>query len=166
MRGLLFILINLFLLCSCGALQDDHSSNVDNQSEEQPVSIENKSRFTIGEEVIFTIKNTQPDQSLKFYHPRELNIEKKTENDWEDVSILYCPCGASCPPPPEYVTIEAGESYKIVWSQKKSWCGEMQENGIRKYHEEQVKPGKYRIKLNFSINDNRIPIIKTFNIVE
>ena len=159
------MIVSLGLLISCSGLKNAPESKARTEPQ-PPLSVQMDSTYKTGETIRLSINNNHPENVLKIYHPLELNIEKKTTEGWKEVDILYCRCGASCPPPPEYREIRPEQAYRISWDQKTSWCGDLKENGIREYHEKQVSTGKYRIILRFQFENKEIHSIqKYFNIV-
>ena len=158
-----FILLTL-VLASCHTSKKT-ADKPEGSMKTEVVTIQSKSEYQQGDPVNFMVQNNHPEMTLKLYHPLELTIEKKSENDWEQVKILYCPCGASCPPPPEYREVKPKQAYQLAWDQKTSWCGEMQDNGIKKYHEKLVTPGEYRLVLQYQFENELKTIYKRFKII-
>ncbi len=150
----------LVLLVGCkGAEKAVYSANKRQQS---PLSVDIKSEYKSGERINFIIRNDS-DNAVDLLHPKELLIQMQTKSGWENVPILYCPCGASCVAPPERILLEKEGSYEIAWDQKSSWC---KDNGkmIPETIEKQVEQGTYRLVLDWELDDSTKTMYKKFQI--
>ncbi len=150
-----FSILGLLVLCSCYSTQSESTpSEVPDSSD--IISIKCKDKYEKGEDATFVIKNKSKEQDVLLFQPNEVQVEKKTEKGWEKVSIRYCPCGASCPPPPEWETLESQSTKKMKWDLNEEWCGEINSN--RKVPETKKKyagAGTYRFVLKYSMNKGK-----------
>ena len=111
--------------------------------------------YSLGNEYItFTIKNIS-NQDLTIIDPLLTKIEYKSNTEWRNVIILYCPCGAPCAPPPEEMIIANNETHHYRWNKNEEWCG-AQLNGLKipETFSKKANPGLYRIKIIYMINNS------------
>ena len=97
-----------------------------------------------GEPVKISVTNKRKDP-LHLYKPRNIVIQKKGEAGWQKIRTLYCPCGASCPAPPESISLRPDSSFTYTWDQMEEWCGEMTKQGIPEMHRVFPGFGDYRL---------------------
>lgn len=107
-----------------------------------------KKVYSVGENISITLKNIS-ESELTLLRPKEKFIYKKLGNEWKKVNILYCPCDASCPQPPEKLVLKNQELYKINWNQKEDSCGTERINGVRETIRKQVSVGFYRVEIKY-----------------
>ncbi len=107
-----------------------------------------KKVYNQGEKISISLKNASND-AVSILRPMEKFIYKKEGEQWKRVNIMYCPCDASCPPPPEKQALTKNSNLKIIWDQKEDSCSEERINGVRKTIEKQVDVGVYRVEINF-----------------
>jgi hypothetical protein len=158
-----FILFSGMMIISFSSCKSKEQVAGNKEENEKGIHIETIHTGEGNDLIKFEIRNTS-SQDVRVFHPKEITIEKKN-GDWEKVSVLYCPCGASCPPPPEFLVLKPGELLTISWNKKRSWCGERQANGIREYHEEKVESGLYRLKVHYADLENEMKTVyNVFNI--
>lgn len=118
------------------------------------IELSAKKVYHSGEKISFSLKNTT-DDVVKILRPMEKFIYKKVGEQWKRVNILYCPCDASCPPPPEKQELTKNSYLKINWNQKEDSCSEERINGVRKTIEKQVDAGIYRLEINFETSTGK-----------
>ena len=58
------------------------------------------------------IKNTL-DKPLNVHAPLQQRVSVKGDDGWEWVSVLYCDCGTSCPPPPEMLLVDTNGTFTV-----------------------------------------------------
>jgi hypothetical protein len=106
--------------------------------------------YSTGEKINISIKNISENE-LTIFRPMEKFFYKKDGEEWKRVNIFYCPCDASCPPPPEKLVLKKDDNmYKISWNQKENSCGEKRINGVRETIEKQVGAGTYRVEIKYA----------------
>ena len=108
-----------------------------------------KKVYPVGEKISISIKNISENE-LTIFRPMEKFFYKKEGEEWKRVNIFYCPCDASCPPPPEKLVLKGDNKYKISWDQKEDSCGEKRINGVRETIEKQVSVGTYRVEIKYA----------------
>jgi len=99
-------------------------------------------------EIIFKIQNTN-DFPVYLFQPDQLTIQKQIGTEWEKVRILYCPCGASCPSPREFVQLKTNEFINFNWNKKESWCIHSNQQKIPETVEQNVEKGNYRLFIQY-----------------
>ena len=148
------LLISLLGLWACHSTQ--RGAMTSNYSTSRLVSAECEENYEKGEEAKFVIKNQSKEKDVLLYHPKEILIEKYTGEKWERVDIMYCPCGASCPPPPEWGALKPEATKTIKWDLNEEWCND--KNSERKVPETNKKyagSGTYRFVLRYSVDKGR-----------
>lgn len=133
----------IILVYSCNAaskLPDNRDSSIKNGIE---VKIDHKDS-----EILFKIKNFN-NYSIYIFQPEQLEIQRQEGKEWKRVRTLYCPCGASCPPPREYLQLKPGEFMDYTWNKKESWCVNKENSTIPETFEKNVSKGKYRLFLEY-----------------
>jgi len=110
------------------------------------------------ENISFIITNTS-NKLIYIYQPHRLHIERFENGTWENVRILYCPCGAPCAKPPEKVDILVGGIHTWEWDKYESWCGEKNEFGIPETIKKMAKNGKYRLRVLYSNSNNEQEVL-------
>lgn len=125
-----------------------------NKTTDKPVVIKSlwqvdaKQEYNSDEKVIIKFKNVS-QQALTIYDPLMIVVEKKLANEgtktqWKQVRWLYCPCGASCPPPPRTIDIAQEQTKTFVWNKIEKWCDAQGKTARQK-----ATPGTYRLKLTY-----------------
>lgn len=89
------------------------------------------------------------DTEVKLFQPREKIIEHLSGNEWIQVKTLYCPCGASCPPPPQFEMMQPQDVHKLAWDGEEKWCEGMTPK------QQKAVAGKYRAVFKYSLPNNR-----------
>ncbi len=143
-----YLFIGLFLFTfSCSAPRNTQekmpSSRPDILKLEAPDTLEK------GKQVHIELTNISKSDTFELYKPRNLEVSKKEGEKWRTVKTLYCPCGASCPAPPEHIPLFPGKSFSFHWDQKEQWCGEVDEQGIPRMHSRFPGYGTYRMAIRY-----------------
>jgi len=158
MKQFTFIFL-LLLAYSCKTQQNAMQTiKIDNVLE-----LNSKKIYTKGEKITISLKNISKNP-VTVFRPREKFFYKKLGEEWKKVSIFYCPCDASCPPPPEKIELSSQKRLTITWNQKEDKCGEEKTNGVRKTIETQVAAGIYRVKIDYSVFSERKTYYHEFQI--
>lgn len=97
--------------------------------------------------IIIRIKN-KSDKPAVLYQPLVKNIQRLVNGQWLQVNTLYCDCGASCPPPPENMSLDPEEIFTITWDMQEGKC-EM-DNGRLTTVKTEVTEGEYRVTYWYS----------------
>ena len=162
----LFVILPILLLLLFSGCSATHQAGVSSQTPNDKLKIESRNTYQKGQVVEIQVHNISERDTLTLYQPRNLKIQKKQENQWRRVRTLYCPCGASCPAPPERVSVLPGSTYTYRWDQKEEWCGEMNQQGIPEMHTQFPGPGRYRIVVQYiPTRDQQIQsVYKSFTI--
>lgn len=157
------LILFLLLLSGCSATRE---AGVATNTSYHKLKIEARDEYSKGQVVELRVHNTSENDTLILYKPRNLKVQKKQENQWRGVRTLYCPCGASCPAPPERVAVLPGSAYTYRWDQKEQWCGEMNQQGLPKMHSQFPGLGQYRIAIRYvAAQDQSIrSVYKSFTI--
>ena len=114
--------------------------------------------------ILFSIENLS-DSKVTLFNPTKTVIEKQVGEEWINIRILYCPCGASCPPPPEERLIIKGVVHQLKWNLKEEWCGGQNKEGIPSTISNIAESGNYRIKIDYEkVDGNRTFIYHEFSI--
>lgn len=150
-------LLFVSLLAGCAATNDAGGSS---GSTDDHVKIFAPDQYQKGQVVEIRVHNTSSTDTLTLYKPRNLVVQKEHNGQWKSIRTLYCPCGASCPAPPERVSITPGSSYTYRWGQKEQWCGEMNQQGIPEMHSRFPGTGRYRMAVRIAGGEESQ--IKTF----
>lgn len=98
--------------------------------------------------ILFTIKNSN-NYSMYIFQPDQMEIQRQGEKEWQRVRTLYCPCGASCPPPREYLLLKPGEFLNFSWNKKETWCVNKENSIIPETFEQDVSKGNYRLFIKY-----------------
>ncbi len=112
------------------------------------IELSAKKVYDSGERITISLKNPS-DNVVQILRPMEKFIDKKDGEQWKRVNVMYCPCDASCPPPPEKQELTKSSNLKIIWNQKEDSCSKERINGVRKTIEKQVDAGVYRVEINY-----------------
>lgn len=160
MKKIYVLLAAVFLLMGCKVTEKSAASV--NKGQEGPLSVHLNSEYESGERIKIEIKNNS-NGNIDLMHPKEIVIQKQTETGWKNVPILYCPCGASCPAPPEKIQLTENAGYTMVWDQKTSWCKESNAL-VPETIEKQVEPGSYRVLVEIMKEVKSEKIYKEFTI--
>jgi len=154
----------LLLLSGCSTIREAGSAA---NTSYDTLRLEARNEYSRGQVIELQVYNTSENDSLILYKPRNLKVQKKQDGKWTRVRTLYCPCGASCPAPPERITLLPGKGYTYRWDQKEQWCGEMSQQGIPKMHSEFPGFGQYRMAVRIvSVQNSRIRTIYKSFIIE
>lgn len=137
-------------MSSCSLLQ----SSGQRENDKEKITIDLREEYEHGETVEIKVRNNSVD-TIFIYDPMRPEFEKKVENKWTKVSIRYCPCGASCPPPPENQLLLPDDEFIIQWDQYEEWCGEKNEKGIPETIRERTDTGLYRIKIVYYTKESK-----------
>jgi len=153
----------IFLLVFISGCSASRESAVSSKFADSKLNIEARSEYDTGAVVEITVHNTSEKDTLTLHKPRNLIVQKKQDGKWRRVRTLYCPCGASCPAPPERVAVVPGSGYTYRWEQKEQWCGEMNQQGIPRMHSRFPGTGLYRIAIRYvSHEDQQIQSLYKF----
>lgn len=109
----------------------------------------NKATYTTEETIELTIKN-KGKKTLIIAEPMLIKIEKEENGTWQSVRTLYCPCGSSCPPPPETELLAFGETQLKKWNQEERWCLEDNKMEVQK-----VGKGKFRWLVQYKLAEEQ-----------
>jgi hypothetical protein len=139
---LMLLLVTVISCVSSGEVAEDHPRESD------LLAFKGRDRFARGEDVRIQVENRSRD-TLHLYKPKNLIIHKKQKDGWKRIRTLYCPCGASCPAPPEKLPLKPGGNYTYTWDQKEKWCGEMTAAGIPRMHRQFPGNGTYRLTVRY-----------------
>jgi hypothetical protein len=145
------IICLLILLGACSS--QSHST----QKENLPtyLTVKSKVHYKNSGLATFEIINNSKQKKVFLKHPEELEIEKKTDEGWKQVETLYCPCGASCPQPPEKKVLPPGKTKSISWNLKRQWCEGTNLHGqIPQTKTKDAGKGTYRFVLRYSLKKN------------
>ena len=157
------LILFLLILSGCSATRE---AGVAAKTSYDNLKIEARNEYSKGQVVELRVHNTSKNDTLILYKPLNMKVQKKQEDQWKRVRTLYCPCGASCPAPPERVSVLPGSAYTYRWDQKEQWCGEMNQQGIPEMHSKFSGPGQYRIAIRYvsAQNQNIRSVYKSFTI--
>lgn len=97
--------------------------------------------------ITIKLKNTL-DSPLNIHNPMDKKVKFKSENEWESVSIRYCECGASCPPPPEVILVEPQGIFTFSWDMQVEECKD--ENGRMSTAKSKAAEGQYLLTYYYS----------------
>ncbi|EAY31134.1 hypothetical protein [Microscilla marina] len=136
-----------------------------NRTTDKPVVIKStwevdaKSTYTADEKVVIRFKNIT-EQEVVVFDPLivvvEQKLKTKTEGkEWKRMRWLYCPCGASCPPPPHQLEITKGDVKTFVWNKEERWC-----EGAMKTKTLKASKGTYRLQLRYQ--DPTTKVVETY----
>lgn len=107
-----------------------------------------KASYAANEKVTIRFKNIG-EKEATIYDPLIIRVEQKLANgtdgkNWKIMRWLYCPCGASCPPPPARVNIAKNQSKTFVWDKLEKWCDHRM-----KTQQQKATKGTYRLRLKY-----------------
>ena len=143
-------MLGLTLLLSCQA-QKSKSQVLEANEHQRDVQIVAEDTYKQSNIAEFQVKNITEGEELYVYTPKDLVIEKSINGNWEKLRVLYCPCGASCPPPPEWKKLVPNQSLTISWDLHEEWC-EASDPTVRvpETHSRYAGKGLYRIVILFA----------------
>lgn len=144
----------LLIVLSAGCSGSKKTRSVSSQKQ-GGFQIESQDVYQKDETVKVRVYNPSKHDTLSLFKPRNLVVQKKQEGKWRQVRTLYCPCGASCPAPPEKVLVPPGTGYTYRWSQKEEWCGEMTNRGVPEMHSQFAGYGRYRMVIRYGTPENK-----------
>jgi hypothetical protein len=96
------------------------------------------------QEIIFKIQNTN-NYPVVMAQPDQLTLQQQQGEQWQRVRTLYCPCGASCPSPREFVELSPEAFTLLSWDKKESWCVHNTPQRIPETAEKPAEKGNYRL---------------------
>lgn len=112
-----------------------------------------KKSYAVDEKVVIRFKNIS-EKAITIYDPLMIVVEQKivketlnkedSKTEWKQVRWLYCPCGASCPPPPRTMDIVKDQSKTFVWNKIEKWC-----DNQGKTVQQKAPKGTYRLKMTY-----------------
>ncbi len=152
-KNSIFIFLLIFIFSSSCKTQKPVSTPY-----KDAVEISMKKSYPSGEKIEIVLNNIS-GSDLVLYKPSMTEIEKQENGAWKNVRILYCPCGASCPPPADKITIPKAGKHLLNWNQLEKWCGAENHAGIPKTESKTVAAGNYRIKIGFMAENKKRQII-------
>lgn len=144
----------LSLFTACALLASMAACKKANRTTDKPVVIKStwevdaKPTYTADEKVVIKFKNIT-EQEITVFDPLIVVVEQKLQTkeegkEWKQMRWLYCPCGASCPPPPDQLAITKGDVKTFVWNKEERWC-----EGGMKMKTLKASAGTYRLKLRY-----------------
>ena len=148
----LTFLLLAFFVASCSSSRHTVDSE---QDKNYPLEITSQETFKRNTPVRIVVRNTSSQDTVQLYKPRNLVVEKKKGNHWVHIRTLYCPCGASCPAPPQKQPLYPGRDYTYRWDQMEEWCGEMTAEGIAEMNRQFPGYGVYRIAIRIFKEEGR-----------
>jgi hypothetical protein len=120
------------------------------------LTVESKIIYENNERATFKITNESQEEELFLSHPEEIEIEKQTKSGWKDIKVLYCPCGASCPPPPQWGVLKPQGTRTVSWNLKEQWCeGTSLHGNIPKTKTKYAGKGNYRFVVRYTLNKDK-----------
>ncbi|MFO8234016.1 MAG: hypothetical protein R6U04_01235 [Bacteroidales bacterium] len=157
------ILFWSFVVSSCAAIIQK-----DAKEKQDVISIDVNDKYERGEQIDITVANATENDTIYIYEPQQIRMEKLEGEKWRKVRIRYCPCGASCPQPPEKQLLMPGNEFFIQWDQIEEWCGEKNEKGVPETHTAEAEKGLYRITIIYYKPDRNqaYKIVEEFEIVD
>ncbi len=144
MRNVTFKIVFLMIFFACNPSR--HASNISPSL--LKIHLNSKGTIKSGESLQIEVENISADEIL-IYYPEKLLIEKAEENKWRKLRILECLCDIPCQPSPDKLKLAQGESIKLNWDQKETWCGPKVNGQIRKTLSKLVGAGEYRIVIKY-----------------
>lgn len=144
------VIFAYLFMSSCSLFRGSEQSEKSNEK----ITINLREEYEPGKTIKIQVKNNSSD-TLFIYDPMRPRFEKRGENKWNKVRTRYCPCGASCPPPPEKQLLVPDGEFIIQWDQYEEWCGEKNEKGIPETIRERVGSGLYRVKIMYYTTDSK-----------
>jgi hypothetical protein len=144
-----FLFLSLIIIWGCSPRVTTQTS-MDNKP--KPLAIEVIISDT---DIKFTVTNNL-DDTVFIHHHAKLNIERYSDDNWNLLRILPCPCGAPCAKPAEFIELPKGEKLSYSWNREESWCGEMRDMPVPETITERVSNGKYRYKIYYSLDQRQV----------
>jgi len=110
--------------------------------------VDAKKSYGADEKVVIKFKNIS-QQAITVYDPLIIEVEQKlasegSKTQWKKMRWLYCPCGASCPPPPRRLDVDQGQARDFTWNKIEKWC-----DAQGKTAQQKAPKGTYRLKLTY-----------------
>lgn len=145
------------------------SKNITNNSQKPenivPIQINIPSSIEQGQNLNINI-STDLSEGILLFDPMLVRIEKYDSDQWRQLKILHCPCGAYCEPPPKVKKLLKNEIWTLNWNLKETWCKKTKDQKIPKTIENPAEPGKYRVVIFYGHDENnRIKQTKEFQII-
>ncbi|MBU8892304.1 MAG: hypothetical protein KOO66_05965 [Bacteroidales bacterium] len=162
MKNSILLILIVFIIISCKT-QEKIKTSIVNQNDESPFILDYSKEIISGKIFYFIVKNNS-DDTLTILSPSVARIEKRENDNWRRVKIIYCPCGANCIAPPKKLNLIKDQSHKYSWNLLESWCGDIQENGMPETIKHSSESGLYRIKIEYNFKNKSDIIIKEFEI--
>lgn len=164
MKNLTFInILILVALFACKTSQNVVKNMQTNN--DQTIQINIPSTINSGQHLQVKIL-TNLDEGIVLFDPMLIRIERFENNEWKQLRILHCPCGANCEAPPREQFIHKGEIWSMSWNLIESWCENVKGQDIPNTIEVPAIPGKYRAVFNYGQNtQNKINVSKEFQII-
>ncbi len=161
MRKLLSISLVVFVcISSCNSTKSLKGQEV---AKNNFLKVKVAKSYPLGETISFEIVNIS-QENLEVYSPTKPSIQKMEENGWRTVRILNCPCDAPCKAPPEKMNLIAGNTIKLRWNQKETYCGKRNDAGIRETISKNPGKGKYRLEIIYMVNNKSDKVYNEFSI--
>ena len=149
------LIISMLFLGSCYSTQQESISAEDSNPADF-ITVQCKDNYEESEEATFIIKNKSKVKDVLLFQPKKILVEKQTEKGWERVNIRYCPCGASCPPPPEWGILKSQSTKEVRWDLNEEWCGEINSNQkVPETEEKYAGAGTFRFVLRYSMDKGK-----------
>jgi len=156
-----FSILGLLVLGACFSTQNESISSEDSDFSKL-ITVECKENYEKGEKATFVVKNESNEKDVFLFQPNEIHVEKQTEKGWKRLNILYCPCGASCPPPPEWEVLKSHSTKQVKWNLNEEWCGEIKtDRKIPETKKRYAGAGTYRFVLKYSVDKGK-EIVKNY----
>jgi hypothetical protein len=160
------VIIILTVSAGCYSTNQKNSSTEVNKSASF-LTVKSNDYFAKSDKARFVIENTISEQAIFLFHPMEITIQERINESWEQVSVLYCPCGASCPPPPEFRKLPPGEKKVITWDLNEEWCEEANaKDEIPQTKRKYAGAGTYRFVVKYSMDKGKAihSVYRTFKL--
>ena len=148
-KCLVFLILVFCIACT--------STQNTSQSEKQKnvsVIINDGKKIHQGEKIEFIVSNINKS-SILIFNPEKLFIERKQNNLWKKLQILYCPCDAPCKAPKDKQFLSTNNTLNILWDQRESWCGPKTNEQIRESIYQFVDKGEYRFRIDYQIDEGK-----------
>ena len=87
------------------------------------------------------------------HKPMEKVVSFETGAGFETINVLYCDCGATCPPPPEQLSVEPNGDYLFSWDLMAEEC--ITEGTSMRTNKSRVGAGSYLVTLRYSLPSTR-----------
>lgn len=155
------VLISFVLLVNCCT----SVKKINNTKEINSLNYLFNNEVKLGE--IFEIKlKNQSEDTIIIHNPYLKSIERYENNEWRKLRILLCPCNANCTKPPAYMNLTQDKEYSIRWDLNEQWCLPKDKKGFKETITKKAVVGRYRVKLDLTLNNKREIVYKEFKIVE